>query len=132
MLSCNRDAPGMRWDGLTRTAFARIAALVASAGPLWDEAGGSVVPVVGMVAGIAALAFASLERLKLSVAALENALLKRSGGGSKEPEARGSGSARAPRLPPRTARQPGGCVGLKIQRNGRGTTTTSETKVAAA
>jgi hypothetical protein len=60
-------------DGLTLTAFAGIAALVVS-GTLLLDAAGSLVPVIGLVAGVAAMLGAGLERLKLRAAALEKRL----------------------------------------------------------
>jgi hypothetical protein len=52
----------MRWDRHTLMAFAGIAALVIGA-LLLADAGAVFVPVIGMVAGIAATARASHERL---------------------------------------------------------------------
>jgi hypothetical protein len=62
--------PGMQWDGLTLKAFAGIAAVIAS-GTLLLVRIGLVVPMIGLVAGVAAMLGASLDRLKLRVEALE-------------------------------------------------------------
>jgi len=64
----------MQWDRLTLAAFGGIAALVIGGTMLYEDATGSFVPVIGMVAGVAAMAFASLERLKLRVEVLEKRL----------------------------------------------------------
>jgi hypothetical protein len=57
--------PGMQWDGLTLKAFAGIAAVIAS-GTLLLVRIGLVVPMIGLVAGVAAMLGASLDRLKLA------------------------------------------------------------------
>jgi hypothetical protein len=64
----------MRWDRHTLTAFGGIAALIAGGAMLFAEASASFVPVVGMVAGIAAVALANHERLKQRIDALEKRL----------------------------------------------------------
>jgi hypothetical protein len=64
----------MYWDGLTLKAFAGVAAIVINAVLLLVGFGGPILPVVGMVAGFAAMIGASLQRLKLRVAALERRL----------------------------------------------------------
>jgi hypothetical protein len=64
----------MHWNGLTLKAFAGVAAVAVSGVPLLSGAGGPILPVVGMVAGFAAMIGASLQRLKLRVAALERRL----------------------------------------------------------
>jgi hypothetical protein len=55
-------------------AFAGIAALVIGGAMLLADAGAAFVPVIGMVAGIAAMARASHERLKQRMDALETSL----------------------------------------------------------
>jgi hypothetical protein len=55
-------------------AFAGIAALVIGGALLLADAGAVFVPVIGMVAGIAAMARASHERLKQRMDALEQRL----------------------------------------------------------
>jgi hypothetical protein len=64
----------MRWDRHTLMAFAGIAALVIGGVLLLADAGAVFVPVIGMVAGIAAMARASHERLKQRMDALEQRL----------------------------------------------------------
>jgi hypothetical protein len=61
----------MRWDRHTLMAFGGIAALVIGGAMLLADASAVFVPVIGMVAGIAALARASHERLKQRMEALE-------------------------------------------------------------
>jgi hypothetical protein len=60
----------MEWDGVTLRAFAGIAAVLVS-GALLLASVGLVVPMMGLVAGVAAMLGANLERLKLRVEALE-------------------------------------------------------------
>jgi hypothetical protein len=55
-------------------ALGGIAALLIGAALLFAEARASFVPVPGMVAGIAAMALANHERLKLRIGALEKQL----------------------------------------------------------
>jgi hypothetical protein len=62
--------PRMQWDGLTLKAFAGVVAVIAS-GVLLLAGVGPVVPMIGLVAGVAVMLGASLDRLKLRVAALE-------------------------------------------------------------
>jgi hypothetical protein len=64
----------MRWDRLTLTAFGGIAALVIGGTLLLADASAEFVPVIGMVAGIAAMARASHERLRQRIEALEKRL----------------------------------------------------------
>jgi hypothetical protein len=64
------DAAHMEWDGPTLKAWAGIAAVIASAALLLAGVG-LVVPMIGLVAGVAAMLGASLERFKLRVEALE-------------------------------------------------------------
>ena len=64
----------MRWDRHTLMAFAGIAALVIDGALLLADAGAGFVPVIGMVAGIAAMARASHERFKQRMDALEQRL----------------------------------------------------------
>jgi hypothetical protein len=74
IFSLGDDPPGMHWDGLTLKAFAGATAVAVSAILLLAGGGGPVLPMVGMAAGFAAMIGASLERLKLRVAALESHL----------------------------------------------------------
>jgi hypothetical protein len=55
----------MRWDRHTMTALGGIAALLIGAMMLLEDARPLFVPVIGMVGGIAAVALANHERLKL-------------------------------------------------------------------
>jgi hypothetical protein len=64
----------MRWDHLTLTAFGGIATLVIGAVMLLEDARPLFAPVLGMVSGIAALALANHERLKLRMDVLEKRL----------------------------------------------------------
>jgi hypothetical protein len=64
----------MRWDRHTLMAFASIAALVIGGALLFADASAVFVPVIGMVAGIAAMARASHEQLKQRMEALEKRL----------------------------------------------------------
>jgi hypothetical protein len=64
----------MRWDRHSLMAFAGIAALVIGGALLLADAGAVFVPLIGMVAGIAAMARASHERLKQRMDALEQRL----------------------------------------------------------
>jgi hypothetical protein len=64
----------MRWDRHALMAFASIAALVIGGALLLADAGAVFVPVIGMVAGIAAMARASHERLRQRMDALEQRL----------------------------------------------------------
>jgi hypothetical protein len=61
----------MRWDMLTTTAFGGLAALFIGGALLLADAPALFVPVLGMVAGVAAVATANHERLKLRIGALE-------------------------------------------------------------
>jgi hypothetical protein len=60
----------MQWDGLTLKAFAGIAAVIAS-GVLLLAGVRLVVLMMGLVAGVAAMLGARLDRLRLRVEALE-------------------------------------------------------------
>jgi hypothetical protein len=60
----------MEWDGPTLKAFAGVAAVIASAALLLCGVG-LVVPMMGLVAGVAVMLGASLDRLKARVEALE-------------------------------------------------------------
>jgi hypothetical protein len=60
----------MQWDGMTLKAFAGVAAVIAS-GALLLVGVGLVVPMIGLVAGVAVMLGASLDRLRLRVEALE-------------------------------------------------------------
>ena len=64
----------MRWDRHTLTAFGGIAALVIGGALLVVDAGAAFVPVIGMVAGVAAIALANHERLKQRIEVLEKRL----------------------------------------------------------
>ena len=64
----------MRWDRHTLMAFGGIAALVVGGALLLADAGAVFVPVIAMVAGIAARARASHERLRQRIEALEQRL----------------------------------------------------------
>jgi hypothetical protein len=61
----------MRWDIHTTRAICGLAALLVSGALLLGDAPGLLVPVIGMVVGIAAVARASHDRLKLRIIALE-------------------------------------------------------------
>jgi hypothetical protein len=63
----------MRWDGLTFTALGGIAAFLVGIALLLGDERPLFAPVFGMVGGIATLAMANHERLKLRVDALEKA-----------------------------------------------------------
>src|SRR5271169_4868157 len=70
----------MRWDRHTLMAFGGIAALVIGGLLLLEDARPVFVPVIGMVAGIAAMARASHERLKQRMEALESGWRSENGG----------------------------------------------------
>jgi succinate dehydrogenase/fumarate reductase flavoprotein subunit len=61
----------MRWDRHTLMAFGGVAAVVISGAMLLGDASAVFVPVLGMVAGIAAMAHASHERLMQRMETLE-------------------------------------------------------------
>ena len=67
----------MRWDRLTLMALGGIAALVIGGAMLLEDAGAVFVAVLGMVGGISAMSFASQERLKQRIEALEKRLAQR-------------------------------------------------------
>jgi hypothetical protein len=67
----------MRLDRHSVRAFAGIAALVIGAAMLLQDATALFPPVAGMVGGIAAVALANHERLKLRIDALEKRLAER-------------------------------------------------------
>jgi hypothetical protein len=69
--------PRMRWDRLTLTALGGIAALLLGIALLLEDELPLFAPVVAMVGGIAAVAMANHERLKLRVDALEKRLAQR-------------------------------------------------------
>ena len=69
--------PPMQWDGLTLKAFAGVAAVIAS-GALLLAGVGLVVPMIGLVTGVAAMLGASLDRLKLRVEPSKRRLASRS------------------------------------------------------
>jgi hypothetical protein len=62
--------PLMEWDGVTLKAFAGIAVVLVS-GALLLAGVGPIIPTMGLVAGVAVMLGASLDRLKLRVEALE-------------------------------------------------------------
>ncbi len=64
----------MRWDRYSLTAFGAIAALLIGAAMLLEDNSAFFVPVLGMLAGVAVMALANHERLKLRVDALEKML----------------------------------------------------------
>jgi hypothetical protein len=61
----------MRWDRHGLTAFGGVAALAIGGAMMLEDANAAFVPVISMVGGIAALALANHERLKLRMSALE-------------------------------------------------------------
>jgi hypothetical protein len=67
----------MRWDQLTFTALGGIAAFLTGAALLLEEGTAPFAPVFAMVGGLAALAMANHERLRLRVDALEKRLAQR-------------------------------------------------------
>jgi hypothetical protein len=67
----------MRWDRLTFTALGGVAAFLLGIALLLVDERPLFAPVFGMVGGIAALAMANHERLKLRVDALEQRLAQR-------------------------------------------------------
>lgn len=67
----------MRWDRLTLTALGGIAVFLIGAALLLEDAQPPFAPVIGMVGGIAALALADRERLRLRMEALEKRLAQR-------------------------------------------------------
>jgi hypothetical protein len=69
--------PRMRWDRLTLTPLGGIAALLLGMALLLEDELPLFAPVVAMVGGIAAVAMANHERLKLRVDALEKRLAQR-------------------------------------------------------
>jgi hypothetical protein len=71
----------MRWDRHSLMAFGGIAVLMAGAAMLLAEASAAFAPVIGMVAGIAAMALANHERLKQRIEALERRLEQAEGRG---------------------------------------------------
>ena len=68
------DGAAMQWDRHSLMAFGGVAALVLGGAMLLADASAVFVPVIGMVAGIAAMALANHERLKLRIEALETRL----------------------------------------------------------
>ena len=67
----------MRWDRLTWMALGGVAALLMGIGWLIEDESSLFAPVFGMVGGIAALAMANHERLKVRVEVLEKRLAQR-------------------------------------------------------
>jgi hypothetical protein len=61
----------MRWDRHTLMAFAGIAAFVIGGALLLEDARAAFVPVLGVVAGVAAMVRASHERLRQRIEQLE-------------------------------------------------------------
>jgi hypothetical protein len=66
----------MRWDEHTTMAFGGLAVLIIGSVMLFEESSASFVPVLGMVTGVAALALANHERLKLRIAELETRIAR--------------------------------------------------------
>ena len=64
----------MRWDRHTLTAFGGVVVLTVGGAMPLEDASAVFVPVLGMVAGGAAMALANHERLKQRVEALEKRL----------------------------------------------------------
>jgi hypothetical protein len=64
----------MRWDPQSLMAFSGILALAIGGAMLLANASTVFVPVIGTVGGIAAMALANHERLKLRIEALEKRL----------------------------------------------------------
>jgi hypothetical protein len=64
----------MRWDRHSLMAFGGLAALALGGALLLADVSAVFVPVLGMVAGIAAMALANHERLKRRIEALETRL----------------------------------------------------------
>jgi hypothetical protein len=64
----------MRRDRHSLTAFGGMAALTTGASMLLADANAAFAPVIGMVAGVAAMALANNERLKQRMDALEKRL----------------------------------------------------------
>jgi len=67
----------MRWDRLTWMALGGVAALLIGIGWLMEDEFSLFAPVFGMVGGIATLAMANHERLKVRVEVLEKRLAQR-------------------------------------------------------
>ena len=67
----------MRWDRLTWMALGGVAALLIGIGWLIEDESSLFAPVFGMVGGIATLAMANHERLKVRVEVLEKRLAQR-------------------------------------------------------
>jgi uncharacterized membrane protein YfcA len=67
----------MRWDRLTFMALGGVAAFLMGIGLLIEDERSLFAPVFGMVGGIAALAMANHERLKVRVEVLEKRLAQR-------------------------------------------------------
>ena len=67
----------MRWDRLTFTALGGVAAFLIGIALLLGDERSLFAPVFGMVGGIATLAMANHERLRLRVDALEKRLAQR-------------------------------------------------------
>ena len=77
----------MRRDRHTMMAFGGIAALLIGGALLLAEARAAFLPVLGMVAGIAAMALANHERLKLRIETLEKRLAQAEWRGGKAGQA---------------------------------------------
>ena len=70
ILSRTGEAAPMQWDGVTLKAFAGAVAVIIS-GVVLLAGVRPVAPMMGVVAGVAAMLGASVERVKLRVEALE-------------------------------------------------------------
>jgi hypothetical protein len=88
------DGPVMRPDRHSLMAFGGIAALAAGAAMLLADGGAVFVPVTGMVGGIAAMALANHERLKLRIEVLEKRLAQAEWRGQPRRLNSGSGNLR--------------------------------------
>jgi hypothetical protein len=73
----------MRWDRHSLTAIGGIAALAIGGAMLLAEARAAFVPVLGMIAGIAAVTAANHERLKQRIGELERRLAQAEWGRAK-------------------------------------------------
>ena len=76
----------MRWDRLTFMALGGIAAFVLGIASQLEDGRALFAPVFGMIGGIAAIAMANHERLKLRVDALEKRLAQREWRERREPQ----------------------------------------------
>ena len=84
----------MRWDRHSAMAFGGIGALVIGGALLLVDASAAFVPVISMVGGIAAMALANHERLKLRIEVLEKRLAQAEWRGQPRRLNSGSGNLR--------------------------------------